>query len=956
MKTQPKRLRQPRMNIVLPEQATHEMYRFEPFQRFVLSANPLLTPPSLALASLIAFDSVVTPQDVALAYEALQSVHLYRMHPTIRWEVPNDKVVPSGKGEASSTSKPVRQVHDERVISCFTVIAAAQVQIWAPLIDSISELEEAMQIEVSAKRERRLPRSFAQLMLAAHGYAGANLASAARAHVLGQVRMVALDPISASRDSSRLVMRAEDVDFEVEDAVAKNATLIARAVAQAIGSCGGESELASHELVLVEDLVRACNAGNRLAPTAASYAVRRELSGVELRIGDRHVWSRLMLLIAYDMMQEKDLAMASMGRYFSGGAIAVVRAVRELRLHKLDAKELCEKLLAAEEEAVESNKASVRILAKALVAQLVEQDMINPTRLPKGIGERYQGGVRAQVVWPHEVARAIKWIDLALARAPSDLILPMVRCAIGIGAGTGMRIGEVMRIRLENLAVVQNAVQVMVAPTRMDPALKSRESRRTCILSDATSIKHILQFLSASHNIVLRGFDEAGAITDLDSEQLNRILHDRDVLLFRDPHQSHALWHEAAVRKWISIVLKAATGHVKATFHDLRHTWVSLGNEADFALRSESAVGCFDLRANALGHAVNDLMFTTYTHLFGIAMRRSIDDRLVNSELLRTGSMASWIGRSDTALRKSLSRSGLCVESPQGQVHLLSAATTFASSCPLPTAHTLKDLDLVEPVSPLDSFKPAEPTINVLLGSLRSLIEEGFPSHVEIAARAGITLLEWQATCRSFNYLNRYVKGVGKPPSSEAEPEAWLVNKHWCESIDNAFAPKWRRIARYLETHTLAKDVQLAADYVARHLGVTRYLEVKASDPGFVALLKVFQGSGISFASFALNFSPASAEGYCLSTSPVPSTVLSPDARLALAKVRNVFGLDIPAHARQPRAGRPNIYLTISSGNALEANKNVKQIGSANSMKGIAALFLATQLLAERTSEMKRAA
>ncbi len=936
---------QPRKNIVLAQEATSEMYRFEPFQRFVLSANPLLTPPTLALASLIAFDSVVTFQDVALAYEALQSIHLYRSHPTIRWEVPNKQVGPSRDVEASSTSKSVLQVHDERVVSCFTVIAASQVQSWVPLIDSIIELEEAMQKEVGAKRERRLPRCFAQLMLAAQGHAGANLASAARAHVLGQLRMVALDPISASRDRSRLVMRAEPVDFEVEDAIARNATFIARAVALATGSGGGPSALDNHELILVEDLVRACNAGHGLKPSAASSAVRSELAGVELRIGDHHVWSRLMLLIAHDMMRDNELAMASIGRYFSGGAITVLRAVRELPLHKIDARDLCEKLLTAEEQALTSNKASVRVLARALIEQLAEQDLINPMRLPKGIGDRYQGNVRAQVVWPHEVTRAIEWIDLALARAPSDLILPMVRCAIVIGAGTGMRIGEVMRIRLKNLAVVQNAVQIMVSPTRMDPSLKSRDSRRTCRLDDASSIKHILQFLTTSHNIILPGFDEAGAITDLDPEPLNRILRDRGELLFRDPHQPNELWHEAAVRKWISIVLKASTGHVKSTFHDLRHTWVSLGNEADFALGSESSVGCFDLRANALGHAVNDLMFTTYTHLFGTATRRSIDVQLINSEILRTGSIAAWVGRSDSVLRKSLSRSGLRVESPQGQVHLLNTAITYALSCPLPAAHTLKDLDLVPPVTPLDSFKPAETTINVLLGSLRSLTEEGFGSHghAGIAARAGITLLEWRATCRNFSYLNRYVKGVGKPPSSESEPEAWLVNHYWREPIDNAFTPKWVRIARHLEANTLATDVQLAADYVARHLGVTRYLEVKAADPGFVALMKVFHGSGVSLAGFALNFSSVSAEG-------------DRDARLALGKVRNVFGLDIPVHSRQPRAGRPAIYLTISSGNALDGNNNVKQMGSANSMKGIAALFLATQLMAEQSGEVKRAA
>jgi hypothetical protein len=58
----------------------------------------------------------------------------------------------------------------------------------------------------------------------------------------------------------------------------------------------------------------------------------------------------------------------------------------------------------------------------------------------------------------------------------------------------------------------------------------------------------------------------------------------------------------------------------------------------------------------------------------------------------------------------------------------------------------------------------------------------------------------------------------------------------------------------------------------------------------------------------------------------------------------------------EPRDGRPRLYLTISSGNAVQANTNVKQMGGATTMKGLAALFLAAQLMAEQSTEVKRAA
>lgn len=937
------RQRHQRQNTLLNPQSTSEMHRFKPFQRFVLNAQPLLSPPTLSLATLIAFDAVVQAQDVESAYKALQSLHEYRSHPTIRWPVEKGGVVHTHNVNPGQTStNNTADVHDERVVSCFTRIAVHHVETWISFSAAINELEQALQ---RAQKYRDLPRSYAQLLRAADGYAGATLIGAGRAHTLGQLRMVALDPLCAARETSKLIIPSAPVDSETEDVIAKNEAHIARAVALAARAGGSAASPDARESELVEDLVRAFNAGNALNPHAGMSAVRRELAGVELRIADHHAWARVLLLAGYQMLREGDLAMSSIGRYFTGGAARVFRALRSMPLANLDSKTLCDALGTAENEAEPSNKASVRAVAQAVISQLVEQDLIDPLRLPKGSAARYRGGVRAQVVWPHEVARADAWLSESIFRSPADPVLPIVRCAISVGADTGMRIGEVMRIRLKNIAIVNNSVQITVAPTRMDPSLKSKDSRRICHLNSPRAFENLVTFLSQVHGLALPVAQAAEEISSFDHDAFNRTLQGREELLFGDPHRRNELWHETAVRKWISVVLKAATGDSKTTFHDLRHSWVSLGNEADFSQGDQSAQNSYSERANALGHAVNDLMFTTYTHIFGIGMRSAVDQRLVRSGLLRTASVAAWVGRRDAALRKSLSRKAFQVHVEKGQLLLLEQVEIFARAIELPQAHSLASIHLVEATSPLASFKPGSSRIDVLLYSLRNLVDGriGPQHHIEIAARAGLSPHEWKSIRGAFRYLNRDAKGVSNPPASESEPEAWLVDRHWTELIDNASAQKWTRIARYLESHASQKEVRRAGDYVVKYLGVTRYLEVHSADPDFVSLLAVLKASGTNLSRFALNFVSAPGD-------------MSLKVRHALVKIRSEFGIDIPIRERRPRDGRPNMYLTMSSGPSPHAGHKSAKDGSAHSMKGLVALFLAAQLIAELESEVRHAA
>jgi hypothetical protein len=59
--------------------------------------------------------------------------------------------------------------------------------------------------------------------------------------------------------------------------------------------------LDSRKLELVEDLVRACDAGNSLKRAEATVMVRKKLESVLLCHGDHDCWWRVLLLIAYDM-------------------------------------------------------------------------------------------------------------------------------------------------------------------------------------------------------------------------------------------------------------------------------------------------------------------------------------------------------------------------------------------------------------------------------------------------------------------------------------------------------------------------------------------------------------------------------------------------------------------------------------------------------------------------------
>lgn len=686
------------------------------FQAFLLDASPLLSPSALALGCLVGFDMVVRPEDIPHAYAALQKVHRYQDRPSIRWVVP-----PPPDEHADDVTPPsvaTRSVYDERAISDFTHIAASEVGEWQSLEESIAELQSAMD---QHPEKRNLPRHWEGLLASAQIHAVTYLPGALRGHVVGQIRMSALDPSAAAREATQLALATRSIDIETEEALAINEVKLAQArLRHPLHATGSASESLierDRAVDLVEEIVQATRAGS--GTVEARAAVSRDLMALHLRMGDSHHWPRTLHLVALNWVHEHHLAMSSISRYFSGAAKRLFVAVQDMDLVNLDVKELVRRIEDVHASVEDSNKPSVRAVGQAILDLLVCQEVIDPVQLRRVQKRTGFITVRAQVIFPHESSRAMDWADEYIRQGEKGPALTMTRLLIGLAKECGLRMGEALRLRLDNFHFFEDRLQLAVNPTRADPRVKTKEGRRLTSTKDPRVIRYLMEYLSSRHGLdmTLRADDPARPL-ELPPEvrqKVNAQLAERNDLLLADPHQPGAIWCESEIRMWTSILLKSATGDSRSVPHDLRHSWVTVGNDTDFCTLGSQQENPFDERANALGHAANDLMFTTYTHQFGQGIRVWVDQQLIQDRLIRSQSAAAWtsrshasvkslLSRSDANLRQMLSRAGAKSRDADGQRLLFKEIQAYATQLPLRAANEVFDIALQEPKSPLGGY------------------------------------------------------------------------------------------------------------------------------------------------------------------------------------------------------------------------------------------------------------
>jgi len=927
------------------------------FQAFLLEANPLLSPSSLALGCLIGFDLVVQPKDIPNAFAALQKIHTYQDRPFIRWAVP-----PPADDRADSVLNrggPETLMYDERAVSSFTVIAVSEVVVWRSPNDCIEELFLAMQRH---PRRAHLPPSWNALLASAQAYAVVHLPNALRAHVIGQFRMCALDPGTTARETSRLALSAQVLDLEVEEELAIGETKLARSISlHQLPSAAIQGDLAwVHDRAadLVDDIVKATHAGK--GQGSARAAVMRELKNVQVRLGDLHPWPRLLHMVALILVQEHQLAPASIGRYFSGGGKRLFLALQDINPAKIDPEQLIKRIEEVHASAEDSNKPSVSALSQALLALLIRTELMDPVKLPRLQKQITSVNVRAQVVFPHEVDRALDWLDEAVALNPGDPILPMTRLLIGFCRDFGLRPSEALRLRLNNLQLMDEQLHVAVDPTRADPSLKTAESRRLVSSTAPRTVQNLLGYLEARYRAPVSGPAGASHLSESSTDdltwELKSWMSEQTDLLFGDPSKPNQIWHEAHVRKWASILMKSCTGDQRSTLYDLRHSWVTFGNARDFCRASPETDSVFDLRANALGHAANDLMFTSYTHQFGEGIRWNVDQQIVQDRLLRSQSAAAWIARTnssvtsslkkhDANLRQRLSRAGAKSTTDAGQQHMLGFIKAHAHGMDLPSAANAFGIPLQAPESPLTNYRPrglAAQTLLQCLLQLGGIENQGNQRRRELAIAAGMDPSKWSLVLDEFRWTSSSTKGVRSPSILEPDPHAWLVREYWAPVISSALSQKWERLMSYLDSQPFDRDVDLAKEYVLFAMGCSGYLPVLVGDERFQALVRVIRASGMNLSSLYLHY-----------LDDTPDNIR--DARHALSKMRQLLGLDIQLRTAAARSGRPSLYLTIRSHFAQHL-KDPNHDGSAHSMKGFAGLFLGVHLKRSHLEATRHAA
>ena len=184
----------------------------------------------------------------------------------------------------------------------------------------------------------------------------------------------------------------------------------------------------------------------------------------------------------------------------------------------------------------------------------------------------------AAVVWPHELERAIAFVE---ANAPSGRIRLQATLGLALGFWVPLRTVELWCIRVDDVHL-KDQVYLTIYPRRRDGVGKTRSVRRQEAVQD-------LQLKALLIDMVrLRLQDDA----------------DDDDLLLGEPGKPGATHEELATTQLMNAALQWATGDPTASFYDLRHT--SFSRRAEPVLQGgtqETDVATFQQVAAQGGHA-----------------------------------------------------------------------------------------------------------------------------------------------------------------------------------------------------------------------------------------------------------------------------------------------------------------------------------------------------------------
>lgn len=610
------------LDIVYSADAPHAARRFEQVQDALLRDAIEFSAPGARLAAfLVAFDGIVTRESLAAALDACASAYAYGDAVCIDWTAPCGRT-------------------DRRHLSLWTRFVLAQpAALSLSSEQSIQLLDQCLQPNVVA--QTGLPQGLDGLLADGQAWLTFVLEGPWVAHATGAMRLAGLPRSVYARAASGKALAVIADEGKKESAKTAD-TGIGFALDAYLS---GETTDGGHWLI---DEVLVC------CPASAS---RREMVKSLLVISMKDSKGRISSLIlawALDLAEsgtpgDDDISPRTVSKY--------VRAIARHLLEQFRGKAL-ENLKSADFDAIykdiiESMPAGSRRNAASALSSwhfFLECWLDVAPRTKSLHRDLPQPLPRANVLWPHEISKVSEWLK------PTDgesRLRCHLRIPFAIATTIRIRTKELLMLRMKNVRLIKDAVEIEVSTPTADGGMKSENAHQPHLIECSSTAALIREF----------------------KKERQKELAMPDDYLFGDPHHGNKSYRPGQMQVLLNRLVKDVTGDRSASIHTLSHTWVT--SKFHQVSRGQSAldVNAFDALSARTAHGDASTTFLHYVHRFEEAIRGGIDNAI--APRLRWPEMAPFVRMSHGNYRQRLSRasrSGRDFDEQQCKFGLIRAA------------------------------------------------------------------------------------------------------------------------------------------------------------------------------------------------------------------------------------------------------------------------------------------
>lgn len=377
--------------------------------------------------------------------------------------------------------------------------------------------------------------------------------------------------------------------------------------------------------------------GNRLRAESALTHVCSNLKSLADSVHEVGPIEALLLgwicnLILYGTAARTDPVVSTLSRYLNSVPIALYDAIRDHQSADLNSIGDIEWAKILTTARVGCSKGTVASAA----LRTFERFLLDEGHIESPLGLKFGRPAdhlpRANVIWPHEYARA-----LTLLQEIADVRLrQQVPVMLRILQATNLRITELEQLDLRSIRDLETKVEVCVRKSTFVGGNKSPSAVRTMLVSDPEAVAAIQGWVGRRK---AEGCELGG-------------------LLFGDPRRGdEVVYRHGSCRQLLASSLKRATGDKSVNLHTTRHSSVSIACEG-IPLSNDDWQSALTSMAVETGHAGPVQTVSSYAHLLESPIRRAID-LAIERMPITYASIARWVGEDDVSIRQYAKRNGL---------------------------------------------------------------------------------------------------------------------------------------------------------------------------------------------------------------------------------------------------------------------------------------------------------